>query len=137
VKVNRLPGKLALVFRIAAFAELGGVSSKILRDYDRLGLFRPAWVDRYTSYRLYTPAQLPDLRRILFDPSLRFDVCFNTRSNKRYLREAGHPYLEPPARDGVQPYYGFEGAVRMAHEWLKVANQRFFRKYAAYTGDAA
>jgi nitrogenase molybdenum-iron protein alpha/beta subunit len=79
----------------------------------------------------------PDLRRILADPSLVFDVCFNTRSNKRYLREAGHPYLEPPARDGVQPYYGFEGAVRMAHGWLKVANQRFFRKYAAYTGDAA
>jgi len=53
------------VFRIAAFADLGGVSSKVLRDYDRLGIFRPAWTDRYTGYRLYTPAQLPDLRRIL------------------------------------------------------------------------
>ena len=53
------------MFRIAAFAELGGVSAKVLRDYDRLGIFRPAWVDRYTGYRLYTPAQLPDLRRIL------------------------------------------------------------------------
>src|SRR6187397_2294630 len=53
------------MFRIAAFAELGGVSAKVLRDYDRLGIFRPAWTDRYTGYRLYTPAQLPDLRRIL------------------------------------------------------------------------
>lgn len=53
------------MFRIAAFAELGGVSPKVLRDYDRLGIFRPAWTDRYTGYRLYTPAQLPDLRRIL------------------------------------------------------------------------
>ena len=53
------------MFRIAAFADLGGVSSKVLRDYDRLGIFRPAWTDRYTGYRLYTPAQLPDLRRIL------------------------------------------------------------------------
>ena len=53
------------MFRIAAFAQLGGVSSKVLRDYDRLGLFRPAWTDRWTGYRLYTPAQLPDLRRIL------------------------------------------------------------------------
>jgi DNA-binding transcriptional MerR regulator len=53
------------MFRIAAFGELGGVSPKVLRDYDRLGIFRPAWTDRYTGYRLYTPAQLPDLRRIL------------------------------------------------------------------------
>jgi DNA-binding transcriptional MerR regulator len=53
------------VFRIAAFARLGGVSPKVLRDYDRLAIFRPAWTDRYTGYRLYTPAQLPDLRRIL------------------------------------------------------------------------
>lgn len=53
------------MFRIAAFAQMGGVSSKVLRDYDRLGIFRPAWVDRQTGYRLYTPAQLPELRRIL------------------------------------------------------------------------
>ena len=53
------------MFRIAAFADLGGVSPKVLRDYDRLGIFRPAWTDRFTGYRLYTPAQLPDLRRIL------------------------------------------------------------------------
>jgi len=53
------------VFRIATFAQLGGVSSKVLRDYDRLGIFRPAWIDRGTGYRLYTPAQLPELRRIL------------------------------------------------------------------------
>ena len=53
------------MFRIAAFARLGGVSPKVLRDYDRLAVFRPAWTDRFTGYRLYTPAQLPDLRRIL------------------------------------------------------------------------
>ena len=53
------------MLRIAAFASLGGVSSKVLRDYDELGLVRPAWVDRHTGYRLYSPAQLPQLRRIL------------------------------------------------------------------------
>jgi len=92
---------------------------------------------RGISARVVYYSHPPDLRRILLDPSMRFDVCFNTRSNKRYLREAGHPYIEPPARDGVQPYYGFEGAVRMACEYFKVANHIFFRKYAAYTGDAA
>jgi len=53
------------MFRIAGFARLGGVSPKMLRDYDRLGLFRPAWVDADTGYRMYSPAQLPKLRRIL------------------------------------------------------------------------
>jgi DNA-binding transcriptional MerR regulator/effector-binding domain-containing protein len=53
------------VFRIAAFARVGGASPKVLRDYDRLGIFRPAWVDPATGYRLYSPAQLPELRRVL------------------------------------------------------------------------
>jgi DNA-binding transcriptional MerR regulator len=53
------------VFRIAAFARLGGLSPKVLRDYDATGVFRPAWVDRATGYRTYTPAQLPELRRIV------------------------------------------------------------------------
>lgn len=53
------------MFRIGAFARLSGVSAKVLRDYDELGLFRPAWVDVATGYRLYSPAQLPELRRIL------------------------------------------------------------------------
>ena len=53
------------MFRIGAFARIAGVSAKILRDYDELGLFRPAWVDPATGYRHYSPAQLPQLRRIL------------------------------------------------------------------------
>ena len=53
------------MFRIAAFARLAGLSSKVLRDYDAAGVFRPAWVDEWTGYRLYSPAQLPEIRRIV------------------------------------------------------------------------
>lgn len=53
------------MLRIAAFASLNGVSSKMLRAWDELGLFRPAWVDPATGYRAYSPAQVPELRRIL------------------------------------------------------------------------
>ena len=53
------------MFRIGAFARLSGVSAKMLRAWDALGLFRPIWVDPATSYRWYSPAQLPELRRIL------------------------------------------------------------------------
>jgi DNA-binding transcriptional MerR regulator len=53
------------MLRIGAFARIAGISAKSLRDYDELGLFRPAWVDPATGYRAYSPAQLPQLRRIV------------------------------------------------------------------------
>ncbi len=53
------------MFRIGAFAGLAGVSAKTLRAWDEAGLFRPAWVDPTTGYRGYSPAQLPELRRIV------------------------------------------------------------------------
>lgn len=53
------------MFPIGAFARLSGVSAKMLRAYDRLALFRPVWVDPGSGYRFYSPAQLPELRRIL------------------------------------------------------------------------
>lgn len=53
------------MFTIGAFARIAGVSPKMLRSYDALGLFRPAWLDRETGYRYYSPAQLPELRRIV------------------------------------------------------------------------
>ena len=53
------------MLRIGAFARIAGISAKTLRDYDEIGLFRPAWVDPATGYRAYSPAQLPQLRRIV------------------------------------------------------------------------
>lgn len=53
------------MFQIGAFGRLAGISAKQLRAYDAIGLFRPVWVDPSSGYRYYSPAQLPDLRRIL------------------------------------------------------------------------
>jgi len=53
------------VFTVGGFARLSGVSAKVLRAWDAAGLFPPAWVDRSSGYRYYTPAQLPELRRVL------------------------------------------------------------------------
>ncbi|HEY8169092.1 MAG TPA: helix-turn-helix domain-containing protein, partial [Candidatus Limnocylindrales bacterium] len=53
------------MFLIGAFARLSGVSAKMLRAWDALGLFRPIWVDPASGYRWYSPAQLPELRRIV------------------------------------------------------------------------
>lgn len=53
------------MFTIGPFSGLAGVSAKVLRSYDAVGLFRPVWTDPTTGYRYYSPAQLPDIRRIL------------------------------------------------------------------------
>ncbi|HVM30065.1 MAG TPA: MerR family transcriptional regulator [Candidatus Limnocylindrales bacterium] len=53
------------MFTVGAFASLSGVSAKALRAYDEIGLFKPAWVDPQNGYRLYSPAQLPEIRRIV------------------------------------------------------------------------
>lgn len=53
------------MFTVGGFARLAGVSAKVLRTYDAAGFFTPAWVDRSSGYRYYSPAQLPALRRIL------------------------------------------------------------------------
>lgn len=53
------------MFRIGEFARLAGVSARVLRNYDAIGLFSPAWVDPDNGYRFYLASQLPDLRQIL------------------------------------------------------------------------
>ena len=53
------------MFTIGPFSRLAGVSAKVLRSYDAAGLFRPVWSDPATGYRYYSPAQLPEVRRIL------------------------------------------------------------------------
>jgi DNA-binding transcriptional MerR regulator len=53
------------MFQIGQFARMAGISTKQLRAYHELGLFGPVWVDPSSAYRYYSPAQLPELRRIL------------------------------------------------------------------------
>jgi len=56
---------LSGVLTIGPFSRIAGVSPKVLRTYDALGLFQPVWLERSSGYRYYSPAQLPEIRRIL------------------------------------------------------------------------
>ncbi|MCD4706657.1 MAG: MerR family transcriptional regulator [Candidatus Sabulitectum sp.] len=53
------------MIRIGLFSKLCQVPVKTLRYYDEIGLLKPAEIDRFTSYRYYSIAQLPRLNRIL------------------------------------------------------------------------
>jgi DNA-binding transcriptional MerR regulator len=65
---------MAMHLKIGEFARLAHVSLKTLHHYDEIGLFQPAHVDRFTSYRYYTLEQLPRLNRILALRDLGFTL---------------------------------------------------------------
>jgi predicted transcriptional regulator YdeE len=71
------------MFKIGDFSKLAQVSVKALRHYGKLGLLKPAWIDRFSGYRYYTAEQLPRLNRIL---ALK-DLGFSLEQIQRLLRE--------------------------------------------------
>ncbi|MBN2047478.1 MAG: MerR family transcriptional regulator [Anaerolineaceae bacterium] len=62
------------MIKIGEFAKLGCVTVKTLRHYDRLGLLRPSWVDRYSGYRYYELDQLKVLNQIMTFKSMGFSL---------------------------------------------------------------
>ncbi|NLW78072.1 MAG: MerR family transcriptional regulator [Ruminococcaceae bacterium] len=49
---------------IGAFAQKGGVTARMLRHYDKLGLLCPAHVAQHNGYRYYDEAQLATLAQV-------------------------------------------------------------------------
>jgi len=52
------------MFKIGEFAAISGISRKMLRHYEQLGLLKPGQTDRFTGYRYYTLEQLQPIERI-------------------------------------------------------------------------
>jgi DNA-binding transcriptional MerR regulator len=55
---------MVIMLIIGEFARLAGVTVRMLRHYDSLGLLVPAHVDPVTGYRRYAATQLPRLNRL-------------------------------------------------------------------------
>lgn len=53
------------MFQIGEFSRIARVSTRLLRHYDDIGLFKPQQIDPETGYRYYSATQLPQLNRIL------------------------------------------------------------------------
>lgn len=62
------------MFKIGEFSQMGQVSGRMLRHYDKLGLLKPEMIDRFTGYRYYTLNQLPRLNRIIALKELGFSL---------------------------------------------------------------
>lgn len=53
------------MLKVGEFAQLAGVSVRLLHYYDKLGLLSPACVEPFSGYRYYTADQITRLYRIL------------------------------------------------------------------------
>lgn len=62
------------MFKIGEFSQLAQISTRMLRHYDKLGLFKPGEIDHFTGYRYYTLDQLPRLNRLLALKDLGFSL---------------------------------------------------------------
>lgn len=62
------------MLKIGDFSRKAKVSIKTLRYYDRVGLFKPAWKDRFSGYRYYHCNQLDELKQILALKKMGFSL---------------------------------------------------------------
>lgn len=63
------------MFKIGEFSKLTKVSVRMLRYYDEEGLLKPAKIDPFTGYRLYSTDQIPVLQRILMLRNMGFHIA--------------------------------------------------------------
>lgn len=63
------------VLKIGEFSRLSGVSVRMLRHYDELGLLRPTFVDDFSGYRYYHAGQLVRLHRLLGFKEMGFSLA--------------------------------------------------------------
>jgi len=53
------------MLKIGDFSRLSQIGIHALRNYDKLGLLQPEYIDEFTGYRYYTLEQLPRAHRIM------------------------------------------------------------------------
>lgn len=54
------------MFQIGEFSKLTQITIRMLRYYDEAGLLKPAEIDPWTGYRMYSADQIPVLNKIIY-----------------------------------------------------------------------
>lgn len=63
------------MFKIGEVSKLTQISIRMLRYYDELGILKPAEIDKYTGYRLYSVEQISTLQKIVLLRDSKFSVA--------------------------------------------------------------
>ncbi|WP_105614564.1 MerR family transcriptional regulator [Vallitalea okinawensis] len=70
------------MFKIGEFSNFTKVSTRMLRYYDQVGLFKPIKIDNFSGYRYYSASQMTELAKII---TLR-DAGFNIAEISRLIK---------------------------------------------------
>ena len=62
------------VIKIGEFSVLTGISIHMLRNYDKIGLLKPALIDEQSGYRFYKEEQIPLANQIVVLKELGFGL---------------------------------------------------------------
>lgn len=62
------------MFKIGEFSKLTQVSVRMLRYYDEAGILKPAAIDKWTGYRMYSVEQISVLNKIIYLRDSGFNV---------------------------------------------------------------
>ena len=83
------------MLKTGEFSKLSGVSVRMLRHYDEIGLLKPAETDRFTDYRYYREDQLPKVCRITALKDMGFSLADIVRILDIYVDKVlrGKAYL--------------------------------------------
>lgn len=80
------------MFKIGEFSKLTQVSVRMLRYYDETGLLKPAEIDAWTGYRMYSVEQIPELNKIIYLRDSGFNVseiaaALNVQDDKSVIEQ--------------------------------------------------
>ena len=59
-------------YKIGEISNLFGMTPRMLRHYDKIGLLVPSMVDEFTDYRYYS---VKDLLKLFFISQFKFHFC--------------------------------------------------------------
>lgn len=87
------------MFKIGEFSKLTQVSIRMLRYYDETGLLKPAKIDEWTGYRMYSVEQIPILNRIVYLRDSGFNVseiaaALSNKDDRLLLKQLDAKYAE-------------------------------------------
>ncbi|WP_202710769.1 MerR family transcriptional regulator [Sporosalibacterium faouarense] len=87
------------MFKIGEFSKFTKVSTRMLRYYDEVGLFKPKKIDKFTGYRYYSASQMPELIKIVTLRDVGFTISeisrlIKVRDDQDFIKELKRKQLE-------------------------------------------
>ncbi|MTI65070.1 MAG: MerR family transcriptional regulator [Firmicutes bacterium] len=114
------------MYKIGNFSKMNKITVKTLRHYDKIGLFKPIYVDEKTGYRYYSSSQLPRLHKILALKNIGFSLDEIKKAMKEITTENMATYLEDKRVEILKKIQNESLKLSQVNTYLKKIKQEGF-----------